>query len=141
MICITLVLSSCKKDKLEADYRDKWVGDWDFVVERISYTGWFTEHDTVFYSGIITIGNSDTTLNIRYYKNTLLEDILVDKFGKLDKLLYRPFIQGQFEGKENVYIEYKNHNSSNLGDTHIINGTKKKGARWCGFAIRAFCYC
>ena len=127
MICIMLVFNSCKKEK--EDYRVNYIGDWDFVVERIYYTGWFTEHDTVFYSGIIFYGSYDTTLNITYYKNNTLLDVSIDKFGTLDNFFNRPTIRGQFEGNDKVHIEYSNLNPAGLGDTRIIDGAKKRGGK------------
>jgi hypothetical protein len=117
--------NKCKDDDCHDDYRANYIGDWDFVVERINYTGWTTEHDTVYYSGIITYGNNDTTLSITYYINTILPNVPIDKFGKLDNFFNRPSIQGQFEGYKKVYLEYKDHNPAGLGSTHIISGRKQ----------------
>jgi len=129
---ILLVLASiaiaCVKPQKPKDYREKWVGDWDFVVERTWNRGWDRGHDTVYYSGTISLGSTDSTLNVKYLSVITSTDIPVDKFGKIDNKAYycNPCINGQFEGNDKVHIRY-GYNTGATSSTSIIDGIKKKG--------------
>jgi len=129
-MCITL-FSTCKKDK--EDYRDKWVGDWDFVVK---YYLWDTVEgdlvcsDTIYYSGKINYENSQKQLYIQYMSTySILVD--VDESGKISKddhPYWRDYTRGQFEGNDKIYIE---NGTKTLGShtEYIVNGIKQKGSK------------
>ncbi|MCL2722754.1 MAG: hypothetical protein FWD47_15600 [Treponema sp.] len=125
LIVLAVLLTTCKK---ETDYRDKWVGDWDFVVERewwIMYTD--EGKDTTYYSGKISYGNSSGDLYIKHSEtDTLLID--VDESGKL----YfsdgggHDYADGQFEGNNKMILFY---HDGGLGGWMAFNisGIKKEG--------------
>jgi len=125
---IAVLFTACKKDK---DYRDKWIGDWDFVVEYYFWStmeGYLLCSDTIFYLGKINHENGQEQLYIQY---TPTHSILVDvdesgKISKDDHPYWRDYTRGQFEGNDKVYIE---NGTKTLGShtEYIINGVKKKG--------------
>ena len=123
MVCIMLALSSCKKE----DYRTNYIGDWDFVVEREWSIGWDKGHDTIYYSGKISLVDSDS-LNIEYMENAKII-IHIDEQGKLFNYYYMYYhAHGQFVGYDKIYLETGY--SRRIGrEKNIIIGIKKKGSK------------
>ena len=123
VICLTTM--ACKKD-----YRDKWVGDWDFVVER-SWRIWCTDHwdiqrDTIYHSGEINLIGIDSLI-IEYMETVTMH---VDEIGNLSKGNYPyNYAHGHFEKNDKIYLR-TGYDRQRPGDwDHIINGIKKKGSR------------
>ena len=137
---LLLIVGCCKDEKCRKDardYRANYIGDWDFVVDRTWRINMDSGRDTFYYLGKISLGNTDSTLNIEYLEyNTLIQkeiytDLVVDKFGDLDnQSTYRPFICGKFEGNDKVHLEENFWNPANMGYTSITDGTKKKGGKY-----------
>ena len=119
---------SCKKD-----YREKWVGNWDF---EINYTVWVNPpsggpsyccFDTLYsYSGKISLGVDINQLNINYMEDDLVL-VVVDEYGKISGE-YHNRTEGQFEGKNKVYIS-DNYYTKASHSIYTINGEKKKGGK------------
>ena len=124
------------KDPEIKDYRDKWVGDWDFEVKPfyIYYEPIVDREiigDTILSClGKITYGNTDYSLNIDHcadiYHSRYMLLMDVDPSGQLERNnIYTsiPYAHGYFDGNNKVHIEYSN---GSLAGHHkvIINGTK-----------------
>ena len=128
VICLTTM--ACKKD-----YRDKWVGNWDFVVETSrsiwSIDHWDSKRDTIYHSGEINLISSDSLI-IEYMKDVTIT-MHVDEIGNLSKYSCPEgcysyyYARGQFEKNDKIYLE-TGYNRTYPWD-HIINGIKKKGSR------------
>jgi len=126
-----IITASTKNGKQTAtclvsvDYRYKWVGDWEFVTDWEERFERKYSHDTIYYSGKISLGNTDNTLIIN--KDTMT----VDEFGKVtkpDNHLSR--YNGQFEGEDKVHIKYYYTNGAHSVMVKMItDGTKKKGGK------------
>jgi len=108
-ILFIIAMVSCQKD-----YREKWVGDWDFV--RIKYERYddMERHDTIYYSGKITLGDAPDKLIINS------ATFWVEKDGFLSDFDWH----GRFTGNNKVYI------GTSLEHPHgewsiSISGTKK----------------
>lgn len=78
---ITQFLFSCSKEK---DYRDKYIGNWNFEVRRIEFSGdSILFNDTINYMGNITYGSSDNDIAIQYTEEDVVT-LTVDEEGNLD---------------------------------------------------------
>jgi len=55
-----------------ADYREKWVGDWDFITEKFKLYYGISTWDTTYYSGKIIFGRTSNELYIHYAKYDLM---------------------------------------------------------------------
>ena len=126
-ICVTL-FSTCKKDK--EDYRDKWVGEWDFVVEKFWWVGGEeTENDTLYYSGKISLGDNDNDLYVEYIDNDTL-NLIVNEDGELSVYdeNYHYHAEGQFERKNKVHFKFHGGGLGG-GSTYTVDGIKKEGGK------------
>ena len=89
-------------------HRSNYIGNWDFVVERLYRDDdlqW--KYDTIYYLGKISISNKLGFLLIEYDENKIL-DVLVNKFGAFwtnEGPYYN--INGQFEEDNTVHIDAK----------------------------------
>jgi hypothetical protein len=132
LVVLAICFSACKKDK--EDFRDQWVGDWDFVIEKCTFNEKheIVKRDMVYYSGKISYGeagagdNKYRSLYIQYienydallyvgYSNGVYE---IYEYCGLGSLCPR----GQFEGDDKVKF-YDN----NYTEFRNIEGIKKKG--------------
>ena len=104
-LCLTAG-SCCKNNDCNEepkDYRDKWVGDWDFISIETWRVGMNSGCDTFYHSGKISLVSSDS-LNIEYIENLKIT-MHVDESGKLFK--YYPANEsadGQFEGNDKIHL-------------------------------------
>ena len=112
------------------DYRAKWVGDWDFEINRHWWSGVgenYTEGDTIYYYlGKISIGNAGNELIIDYIGNISLV-MAVDEFGKLFTIKDHPLGytgNGQFDKNDKVHIERGEGHGHGGGGRDLVNGTK-----------------
>jgi uncharacterized protein YjdB len=112
------------------DYRNQWIGDWDFKVEEYN---WSIEsgsiYDTIYYVGNISAGYALNELNIKCTEN---KSILVDadEFGKISKYYegwdaHHYYTRGQFEKNKKLYME-DGFNALGYGYKFTINGIKKE---------------
>jgi hypothetical protein len=133
-ICVTL-FSTCEKDKKHVekpDYRDQWVGDWDFVVERgfCSRDSGMTRIDTIYHSGTIMFGNEEWQIIIKYTENNEIV-AYVNDYGQIcnpDQVYGIYSFSGDFiENNNNVYLYFGIWNGKKEGHecTSVI-GTKNK---------------
>ena len=59
-----------------ADYREKWVGDWDFIITEYAVNGGLPRWDTIYYSGKIIIANAFNLLSIYYSENPFIAAVI-----------------------------------------------------------------
>lgn len=112
----------CKKE----NYRDKYIGNWDFVVivskHNIDSIGQY-EEDTIYYLGQISYGNTENEINIQYTKdNSIILNI--DESGALSGFPSPQYSSGKFDGFDKIHLYLR---WGGLGGslTHSINGVKK----------------
>jgi hypothetical protein len=128
LAAIAVLFMACEP-KPEPDYRDKWVGDWDF--ETIS-TSWQMDWpqsivDTLYFTGKIFIGDEDNQLSINYLKDHCYV-IKVNEEGGFSEG-GTEYVFGQFEGEDKVLIETR-HGGHGGNVQETIGGTKiKKGGK------------
>jgi hypothetical protein len=120
---IILLLSFTNCDK---DYRDKYTGDWDFVVRKCDYSHShgsdddYLEYDIISCAGKISLANVDNKLKIEYMDSiSLIVDIV--ESGKFKDREGRA-VGGQFEGRNK--IEFRAYVYKNID--HSVKGTKRK---------------
>lgn len=120
-LAAVLIGFGCKKEPV--DYRSRYVGTWDFHVERINYDASAgTESESLTYTGPISYVDTDK-LNIRYTSENALE-LAVDRLGKLSLPSNTSvYCSGHFDeaGKMSLTIRW---GSQTLGARHNINGQK-----------------
>ena len=116
-VIILFFFAGCEKE-----HRNKYVGDWEFVTEKCTRkNNEIVKRDTVYYSGKISLGNSENSLIVQYTESDELE-MYVDKDGTLSHYCGLGSLceHGNFEGKNKVYFA--------IWDQGYINdviGTKK----------------
>lgn len=103
------------------DYRDKWVGDWDFKIitgdwtmddyyDSIlgEYVEYPTRYDTSYYLGNISFGNTDTSLLI-HFKEDVNKSVFVTRLGEIyvsSTLKFNYSVdEGNFYGTDSVYYK------------------------------------
>lgn len=118
-----LLLSGCKKKIF--DYRNKYLGTWNFEVEiterNTLFTG-YSYHQIVNYKGKIEYGNSNDELKITYLpQNTIF--LKIDSNGNFIDLPPKTF--AEFYDKKNLYFTTY---SGGLGGgiSYKVNGKKLK---------------
>ena len=124
---IAIGFVSCEKP----DYREKWVGDWEFSTrsEYWEFDVGVLRDTTYYYLGKISRGNASEQLNITYMENCSM-DLSVDENGKILKFSGEGInnairkANGQFEEIDNIYI-YLELGGMGGGSKYTINGTKK----------------
>ncbi|NLJ81889.1 MAG: hypothetical protein GX330_02025 [Bacteroidales bacterium] len=122
-VAILLFFSSCEKDR-----RNKYIGDWDFVTEKLTQTysnsGWeIVESDTIYYLGKVSCGEYESCLIIQYTENDII-DVSIDKFGNIFTICPGGSCKcGNFEGENKVHFSL---GWINPEKPEIIVGTKIK---------------
>ena len=129
--CFALLLffTGCKKD-----FRDKYVGEWDFEVKRHWWIGGDTGDTIIYHSGKITLGKVENELIIYCFNDYNGKPIpikaSVDEFGEI--IIDNDYFgRGQFIGNSQVHFSsrYK-HGGQGGGASDVIDGTKgKKGGK------------
>jgi len=133
---LSVFFTGCKKDEY---YRDRYIGNWDFVTERTilqydSNTGNYVRigDDTIYYLGKIISGNLDYELIIQFTENDEIILAVADKKGTLCLPLPNPYRSfhgssiGGFEKKDKIFLEniYRNH-EIDVRILYSVKGTKK----------------
>ena len=122
---LAFLSTGCKKDN---DYRDKWVGDWDFEVIRhwfLMGENGYSETDTIFYLGRISLINT-AKLNINYTEDSSI-DLEVDETGILSGFQTgNGYSGGAFKGNDTLHL-YLRWGGLGGGMVHNIDGIKRKG--------------
>ena len=126
---LCLIAGSCCKNndcnEEPKDYRDKWVGNWDFVTKKLIFYQDVTV-DYIYYSGeIYKVG--DDELMIRYMENDTVW-VRVNENGKLSNLRAGNSYdnRGEFIDTDSISI-FLRWGGAGHGKHHYINGGKKKG--------------
>ncbi|MDL2239874.1 hypothetical protein LJC69_05745 [Bacteroidales bacterium OttesenSCG-928-K22] len=124
MICF-MFFSACKQT--EVDYREKWVGDWDFIIDCKWFEGEYSGRDTLFYLGKINCEYNDSILIIDYWANFTNIKVKVDELGKFSIIsdVENYYGEGYFEGDNKVYFLRSGGLSLGGGCTDIVEGTKR----------------
>ena len=127
MICIMLVFSSCKKEK---DYRDQWVGEWDFTsIYYVTCIPPCTSYEYEYlFTGKIEFGHSDTTILISHAENETVE-LWVNPQGEIFYDFYGYHLGGNFIDKTEVSFEYRDGGSPSHSSGWRVAGTKKRGGK------------
>lgn len=121
ILIATIAATGCKKDPQPADYRQKYLGDWDFKVHRVAvnpFTG--NTDDSLAYTGSIRYRGSDS-LTIRYTANDSLT-LIIDQAGKLTQNSCYCF--GEFEGGTKLHMALRWGGNAH-GEQHTMDATKK----------------
>ncbi len=123
IIAVLIFFTCCKKES--KDFRDKYTGNWDFVVEvtklNIDSIGQY-ERDTIYYLGKISNGNADNELNIQYSKDSLIVLNIIES-GELS-IFPTQYSNGEFEGESKIHL-YLRWGGLGGNTTHVIDGVKK----------------
>lgn len=118
-----IFIIGCKKEPF--DYRNKFLGDWEFKVERTELNtdsiGYYY-HDYFTYVGQIKYGSNDDELLIEYSD----DNSIMLKIDKEDVLSNFPthYCSGEFDGKDRIHL-YLKWGGLGGGVTHIVDGEKK----------------
>jgi len=127
IITITVLLlffTGCKKD-----FRDKYVGEWEFVINRHWWIGGDTGDTIIYCSGKITLGKIENELIIYcfndYNGNPILIKASVDEFGEI--IIDNDYFgRGQFIGNSQVHFTVRYiRGGQGGGADDIIDGIKK----------------
>ena len=146
---VLLFFLSCNKD-----LRDKYIGDWEFVVERLwiyneypdsAYTSLdtvydylgtatYTSSDVIYYTGKISmVSKFEPILTIQFVENEEINAYLDNK-GYLWETYPSPYTTchqcglGYFEKKDKIFLEFtKNFYPEKFRIDYNINGRRKKG--------------
>jgi hypothetical protein len=109
LIILSINLTCCEKNPV--DFRDSYIGDWQFNVIRTrwnmswEYTyGYTSITDTIIYNGSIDYGGVDTILRVNYLPESII-GISVNKEGER-YYFDTPIFHGSsmFYGKDSVFI-------------------------------------
>ena len=142
---IAVLFTACKKDK---DYRDKWVGDWDFTTidyhkYGIVHDPFIEETDTTYFIGTIE-KHGTNRLKITFNPDAIepfpIKGLMYPKVDDSGTISYPEYISsllsyyyGTFSGsisEDAIIINYKSEIGANgpLGyrdwETHTIQGIK-----------------
>jgi hypothetical protein len=115
------------------NYRNKWIGDWDFEVKRSWFNSPDSGGDTLYYLGKISLVDDlveclYNLLNIEYLENRSII-LKVDENGELfDFPTDLHYKDGHFEGNDKIalYLEW---GGLGGGTSYFIDGIKRKGGK------------
>jgi len=121
-IAILVAFVACKKEPF--NYRNKYIGDWKFTVNRrefnIDSIG-HSESETIVYDGIIKYGEHGNQLVIEYYPNQSIT-VAIDKEGALSE--FPRYCSGEFGGS-NVLKLSLYYGGLGGGISYSVYATKK----------------
>ena len=112
--------------EVTVDYRNQWVGDWDFEVIIHSWMAGengYSKYDTIYYLGKISLIDIFNKINIAYMKNSSF-NVKVNENGELyDFPTDLHYKYGKFEGNSKIhsFIEW---GGLGGGTRHTIEGVK-----------------
>ena len=118
-----IVLLGCEKELF--DYRNKFIGDWEFKVERSEINTnsiGYSYHDSLSYSGRIKYGDADDDLFIQYSDENSIT-LKIDKENQLSDFPTH-YCSGEFEGNNKLHL-YLRWGGLGGGITHIVDGEKQ----------------
>lgn len=123
MLLAMIIIVSCKKKPF--DYRNKFIDDWEFKVERTEFNtdsvGYY-HHDSITYSGQIKYGANDDELLIEYSNNSSIV-LKIDKENILSNFPTH-YCSGSFNGTDKIHL-YLRWGGLGGGVTHVVDGLKK----------------
>jgi len=131
--------ATCSVTVQTPDYRDQWVGEWDFVTKHIIYWylgggKWDYLSDTIYYTGKVSHNSFIIPeygigyIDIKYSANNSIS-MVVDKSGKLYYYTSPPYYgEGQFEDCDKVIFE-SGWRANGGGNIYVIDGVKKERGR------------
>jgi|GEM_PF-722982 len=123
-LLFSMLLKSCG-EKEPADYRDKFLGQWDFEVAIYSFTAGDppeTNSETREYAGSISYGEALDEIIIQYLPNSSVT-LVVTKDGQLDNFPTF-YCHGGFSGTDSLQL-YLRWGGLNTWFSHAIEGLKK----------------
>ena len=113
---------SCKKE--DTDYRDVYLGIWNFNVERtLFYTdSLYIYHDSVYYEGEIVYGELDNEILIKYTNENSIT-LTIGQDGELSDFPTN-YCSGEFVTIDSLHL-FLAWGGLTKGTTHMIEGLKK----------------
>ncbi len=118
-----VIIISCKKKPF--DYRNKFLGDWVFKVDRTEINtdsiGYYY-HDSLTFLGQIKYGSGDNDLLIEYSGDNSIT-LIIDKDDKLSDFPTQ-YCSGQFDENNTIHL-FLRWGGLGGGVTHVIDGEKK----------------
>jgi len=122
LLVFIAIIFSCNKKPF--DYRNKYIGEWNFKVERTEVNtdsiGYYY-HDTISYFGKIKYGEQEDELLFEYTADNSIT-LKIDKEDELSKFPTH-YCGGTFYGSEKVHL-YLRWGGLGGGVTHVIDGEK-----------------
>ena len=116
---------------VSVDYRNKWIGDWDFMVFKrkvnVDSIPQNVYCDTVYYSGKITLSDNPNPMHSIYLQYLVNESLYLRVSEDGEFFGGHPYLYGGgFEGNNKLFLSYKA--SGGLGGwiDRYIRGTKKE---------------
>ncbi|MCK9291302.1 MAG: hypothetical protein WCR58_03035 [Bacteroidales bacterium] len=123
LFSVVMLMLGCGKE--QKDYRNSYIGNWDFTVEltefNIDSIGYYSQ-DSVLYSGKIRIGSIENEINIQYAESDSIT-LIINKSGKISGFPTQ-YCSGEFEGKLKLHL-YLRWGGIGGGIIHTIDGVKK----------------
>lgn len=120
---ILLFLLGCEKQPF--DYRNKYLGEWEFNVSRSELNtdsiGHY-ESDALIYVGEIAYGDAEDELLIKYTENNSVT-LKISEEGKLSDPASN-YSDGKFESRKKLHL-YLRWGGLGGGIKHVIDGEKK----------------
>ncbi|MGV6861311.1 MAG: hypothetical protein ACWA41_06040 [Putridiphycobacter sp.] len=118
-----VIIVSCTKKPF--DYRNKFLGDWEFKVDRKEFNTdsiGYHYHDSLTFLGQIKYGSGDNDLLIEYSG----DNSITLKIDKEDELSDFPtlYCNGQFDENDKIHL-YLRWGGLGGGITHVVDGEKK----------------
>jgi len=133
-VVILFFFTGC--DRTPKDFREQWVGDWDFETKIRAWEDdigvWY---DTIYYLGKISIGSKNDELLVKYMERdsaflNIEEDGTIIKITKA--YWYGSSLWGKhdgyFDGYEKIHL-FISDGGLGGGIFHNIDGIKKKGVK------------
>jgi len=131
-IAILFFFTGC--DRTSKDFRNQWIGDWDFVVEKFWFEGKESGLDTIYYLGKISYGKKADELKVKYIE--LERDIVILKVKEngtiidISSIYGNGIWNGYFDGEDTLHLYIRSTtDGQGGGGSHTIDGIKKKGGK------------
>lgn len=124
---VMLLLPNCKKESKKAevstDYRDKYVGTWDFTVytRQFNMLDSIVELDTIYYLGNISLENTDQ-IKIQYTQDDSVV-LNIDDTGNLSGFPTQ-YCSGEFLNDSQINLSMR-WGGLGGGTNHTVNGIRQ----------------